>query len=241
MAGRPADITEAEILRFVRGLPRRYLSMFDYGHVRLARDIKPDEIHASLEQKGGTWELTVVTLDTPFLFSNIAGVLSYFGMDILRGHAMTTPDGLVLDLFQFADTEGFLLHNSEANRVIIERLQSVVAGAEDITKLLRGKEQSVLYRRSTHVSPVVYFDNEHSQKFSVLEILADDALGLLYRISRVISKHGCDLDLVLVSTEGRKAIDVFHITRSGRKLSDFEQRELSTHLHRMLEGKYEAG
>jgi [protein-PII] uridylyltransferase len=86
----------------------------------------------------------------------------------------------------------------------------------------------------------VYFDNEHSQKFSVLEILADDALGLLYRISRVISKHGCDLDLVLVSTEGRKAIDVFHITRDGRKLSDPEQAELSSHLHRMLEGTYEA-
>ena len=159
MAGRPADISEAEILRLVRGLPRRYLSMFDYGHVRLARDMQPDQIHASLEQKRDAWELTVVTLDKPFLFSNIAGVLSYFGMDILRAHAMTTPDGLVLDLFHFADAEGFLQHNSGATGLIIQRLQRVVAGAEDITKLLRGKERSVLYRRSTHVTPVVYFDN----------------------------------------------------------------------------------
>jgi [protein-PII] uridylyltransferase len=147
LAGRPADITETEIVRFVRGLPRRYLSIFDYGHVRLARDIQPDQIHASLERKGDTWDLTVVTLDKPFLFSNISGVLSSFGMDILRGHAMTTPDGLVLDLFQFTDTEGFLQHNAGATQTIIERLQRVVAGAEDITSLLYGKERSVLYRR----------------------------------------------------------------------------------------------
>ena len=65
------------------------------------------------------------------------------------------------------------------------------------------------------MAPVVHFDNEHSQRYTVLEIVADDALGLLYRISRVISRHGCDVDLVLISTEGDTAIDVFHITKAG--------------------------
>ena len=44
----------------------------------------------------------------------------------------------------------------------------------------------------------------------------------------------------LVSTEGHKAIDVFHITKSGRKLSEADQSELSADLHRMLEGTDEA-
>ena len=57
--------------------------------------------------------------------------------------------------------------------------------------------------------------------------MADDALGLLYRISRVMSQHGCDVDLVLISTEGHKAIDVFHITKAGAKLSDAEQDTLA--------------
>ena len=48
----------------------------------------------------------------------------------------------------------------------------------------------------------MHFDNEHSRKFTVLEILADDAPGLLYRISRVISGQGCDVELVLIATEG---------------------------------------
>ena len=54
----------------------------------------------------------MVTLDKPFLFSNICGTLSSFGMDIARGHAMTNPNGLVLDVFQFTDQERFLELNT---------------------------------------------------------------------------------------------------------------------------------
>ena len=102
----------AGAVAFLEGLPRRYLALFGlatiYRHVRLARDIQPRRGHASLEKHDDIWELTVATLDKPFLFSNISGVLSYFGMDIHRGQAMTTPAGLVLDVFEFSDEEEFL-------------------------------------------------------------------------------------------------------------------------------------
>ena len=53
-------------------------------------------------------------MDKPFLFSNISGVLSSFGMDILRGYAFTKPNGLVVDMFQFTDDERFLELNADA-------------------------------------------------------------------------------------------------------------------------------
>ena len=93
----PADISEAELARFLAGLPRRYLTLFEpatiYEHVRLWRDIKDDDVHFFLKQRDDVWELTVVTLDKPFLFSNICGVLAYFGMNILRGYALTSLSG----------------------------------------------------------------------------------------------------------------------------------------------------
>ena len=55
--------------------------------------------------------------------------LSYFGMDIHRGQAMTTPEGLVLDVFQFADEGGFLRLNADAPAEISRMLESVVAGS----------------------------------------------------------------------------------------------------------------
>ena len=239
LAGRPNDISEPELLEFVGGLPQRYLSMFDYRHIRLARHIQPDHVHSVLEQKNEVWELTVVALDKPFLFSNISGVLSYFGMDILRGQAMTTPAGLVLDVFQFTDREGFLQHNRDAASEMSRVLEDVVGGSADLTTLLRGKQRSLVYRRPRQTAPVVHFDSEHSRKYTVLELIADDVPGLLYRVSRAISQHGCDVDLVLISTEGHRAIDVFHVTRGKVKLSAAEQRDLKQGLEAVLEEGYE--
>ncbi len=238
-ANRPPDIPEADMARFLEGLPRRYLILFSqdaiYRHVRLSRDIKPNEAHFFLEKKAEAWELTVVSLDKPFLFSNICGVLAYYGMDILRGHALTSPAGLALDVFQFADTDGFFERNSEGPKEFDRRLREVVSGVTDVTALLKSKESSVLTRRAlVRRTPVVHVDTGHSQRYTVLELVADDAPGLLHRVSRVISDRGVDVDLVLISTEGQKAIDVFHITRGGLKLSEDDEALLKADLERML-------
>ena len=242
VAGRPDDVTDAEITRFAEGLPRRYLQLFPhhaiYRHVRLSRDIRPDDVHADLERKDSLWELTVVTLDKPFLFSNICGALSSFGMDIARGHAMTNPNGLVLDVFQFTDQERFLELNPTGKDRFLAVLGAVISGGTDITEPLRAREQSVLHRRRagvTPVPPVIHADNQSSRRYTILDIVADNALGLLHRVSRVISRHGCDVDLVLISTEGQRAIDVFHITQAGAKLTDTAIAELTADFHRMLE------
>ena len=244
MAERPVDISELELARFLRGLPRRYLSVFGlstiYQHVRLARGLLPGEVHASLEKRDDIWELTVAALDKPYLFSNIAGVLSHFGMNIHRGQAMTTPDHLVLDIFEFSDDEGFLRQNAGAREEISRVLKGAVAGTVDVAALLKGRRQSLLHRRRRAVGTTVNLDSEHSQKYTVLEIVTDDAPGLLHRISRVVSEHGCDVDLVLIATEGHKAVDVLHVTNAGRKLDAGDQALLKRELERTLEGQYEA-
>jgi [protein-PII] uridylyltransferase len=239
-ASRPDDISESEMASFLEGLPRRYLLLFPpeaiYQHVQLSLDMVADDAHFLLEKKAEAWELTVVSYDKPFLFSNICGVLSYFGMDILRGHALTSLSGTALDVFQFADPEGFFERNSEGREDFDRRLNDVVNGRVDVTTLLRSKERSVLYRRAPlRRQPTVYFDNAHSQRYTVLELVAEDAPGLLYRVSRIISEHGIDVDLVLISTEGQKAIDVFHITRGGGKLTEDAEASLKADLLRMLQ------
>src|SRR4051812_8898977 len=235
---RPEDLSEGEITRFLEGLPQRYLQLFSreaiYTHVRLARDIKPDEVHLSLQPVDGIWTLAVVPLDKPFLFSNICGVLSSFGMNILRGHALTNPNGLVLDVFQFTDDERFLELNSKGPSQVLHVLEDVVSGRADVTARLRGRERSVL-QGVARFAPVVRSDNTASARYTILDIVASNMLGLLYRISRVISQHGCEVDLVLIATEGEKAIDVFHITKSGVKLTEPEQQALTSDLQRTLE------
>jgi hypothetical protein len=100
MAERPSDISELELTRFLKGLPRRYLSVFGlatiYQHVRLARGLLPGELHASLERRDNIWELTVAALDKPF--SNIAGCSSTRWTSIAAGDDDAST---VLDISSF--------------------------------------------------------------------------------------------------------------------------------------------
>jgi [protein-PII] uridylyltransferase len=235
---RPPDVEESELLAFLEGLPRRYLARVDsrhlFQHVRLARGLQEDDLRLFLEAKDGLWEVTVVARDRPGLFANICGAFASAGLDIVRGNAMTTASGVVLDRFEVADLEGLLREQAGAAS-LHALLDDVVTGRQDVTALLRRKETGPLHRRPPQrVRPVVHVDNEHSQSYTVLEIIAEDAMGLLHRISRTISSHGCDVDLVLIATEGHKAIDVFHVTKDGAKLTKAIQRTVAEDLERAL-------
>ena len=236
---RPPDVPQEDLDRFVEGLPQRYLRIVDrprvYEHVRLARGLQPEEVRSLLEQKDAAWELSTIALDQPGLFANVCGVLSYFGMDILRGQAMTNRHGVVLDIFQFADEEGYLRLNRMARDELTALLEDVVAGRVDIADKLRGRWGSrPAGGPPQRTPPSVRFNNHYSRRFTVLEVVAANAWGLLYRLSRALSTHGCDIDLVLISTEGALAIDVFHITKDRAKLPDAEQQTLKDELQRTL-------
>jgi [protein-PII] uridylyltransferase len=228
---RPADISEAELTTFLEGLPQRYLTLFDpasiYQHVRLWRNIGPDDVHAFVARKGDAWELAVVTLDKPFLFTNICGALASLGLDILRGQALTSRSGLVLDVFQFVD---YVRPVNQAE--LTGLLSDVVAGKVDIAERL-GEPQTAA-GQAPPALPRLYFDNDSSSRYTVLELVADDVPRLLQRVSRALSTFGCEVDLVLISTEGEQAIDVFHIRKNGAKLSEPDQLVLTQSLERAI-------
>ena len=237
--GRPADLDASDIEAFLEGLPRRYLQLFSrdavYRHIRHARDLRPGAIEAWIERQGVGWELTVLTRDQPFLFSNISGVLSSFGADILRGYAFTKSDGLVVDMFHFIDQERFLELNESGDGQLLSVLENVVSGRVDLAERLRRREEGAFRQRMPGTPPVVRCDNESSRRYTIVEIFADNEIGLLYRMSRAMSESGCDVDLVLIATEGRRAIDVFHLTRNGTKLSPPQHSELIANLQGVLE------
>jgi [protein-PII] uridylyltransferase len=120
---------------------------------------------------------------------------------------------------------------------LLKTMSDVVLGRADIAVRLRGREQGAFRRNLPGFAPVVHCDNESSRRYTILEIIAENCLGLLYRVSRAMSESGCDVDLVLIATEGRRAIDVFHLTKNGAKLSPQTQLELTGNLQRVLEGR----
>ena len=243
IAGRPADVTEAEITRFAEGLPRRYLQLFPhdaiYRHVRLSRDIRPDDVHANLERKA-----SLVGADRRHAGQAVP-VLEYLRRAVVvrHGHHARARDDQP--------------ERPRARRVSVHRPGALPRaqrdGARDVPRrprqrhLRRDRRHRAAAARASRASctaaapasrrrrSAIHADNHSSRRYTILDIVANNALGLLHRVSRVISRHGCDVDLVLISTEGQKAIDVFHITKAGAKLTDPAIADLTADFHRMLE------
>jgi [protein-PII] uridylyltransferase len=71
------------------------------------------------------------------------------------------------------------------------------------------------------------FDNDASPSATLIQLVTQDRPGLLYDVAALISKQGCSIEVVLVDTEARKAIDVFYVKKGGHKLSDANARELT--------------
>ena len=107
--------------------------------------------------------------------------------------------------------------------------------------MLKGRDAAAMAQLGKiRVRSLVHFDHHYSDRYTVLEIGGANQWGLLYRISRVISEHGYDIDLVLISTEGDRAIDVFHLTRNGAKLSPDMEQDLRADLEQAVGAADEA-
>src|SRR4030095_7323827 len=114
-------------------------------------------------------------------------------------------------------------------------LNDVIAGSVELNTLLKRKFTSVVFQqRKNRVSTTVHFDDEFSRRCTILEILTQDAFGLLYRIASVISSHGCNIEVALITTEGQRAIDVFYLTRGGEKLTPDLERKVEHDLTQAL-------
>ena len=74
------------------------------------------------------------------------------------------------------------------------------------------------------------FDSNACDSATLIEIIAQDRPGLLYDLSSAISTAGCNIEVVLIDTEGHKAIDVFYVATNGGKLSSNTQGRLNERL-----------
>lgn len=235
----PAHISVDRFESFIDGFPRRYLKSNSKAriikHFTMSERLRNRDIELLLSQHGELYELCILTADKPFLFSEITGTLSYFGANIIKGDAFSNSKGIVLDLFQFSDERKAFKHKSEVER-FKGLLTQVIRGEKDISELLRNKENSVLFqKRSLSIPTVIHFDNDYSKKYTILEIVSQDRVGLLFKISRAISEHRCNIDVALISTEGNKAIDVFYLLKRGEKIDLETRSKLTESLAKALE------
>jgi len=166
----------------------------------------------------------------------IAGSFSAAGLAILSSRVFTRTDGIALDTFCVVDARTGSLANAEQHDVFEKVL----------TKALEGKDVDfqALITRQKIVRPVyqaysgeqmptrIQFDNDSSDRRTVIEVETEDRLGLLYTISQAFTEVELDISTAKISTEKGAAIDTFYVRDAdGGKVVEIErQKQIERHL-----------
>jgi len=74
-------------------------------------------------------------------------------------------------------------------------------------KEANGIKQKVIPR----VSGKVKINNQDSDFYTIVEIVGEDRLGILYDITQALTDHGCDIHFARISTLGNRIVDVFYV------------------------------
>jgi [protein-PII] uridylyltransferase len=223
----PAGRQRKKALRHLDMLPGRYLLTMSPSrvktHLELVDRLDGAQGMVAARKRKHSLEITFCTQDKPYRLSQLCGVLAMNDLNILYAHAFTRTDGKVIDVFYVEDLIDGIALSDEKVESVRRDLISVLQGREDIRA--RVEAHVAKWRRMRDASipvPVkVEFENDLSGDFTIIDITAPDAPGLLFKITRALSREGLVIHRARISTEANRAIDAFDVrTKSGEKVTN---------------------
>lgn len=169
-------------------------------------------------------EMTICTYDSPYRLSEICGVLATYDINIFSAQAYTRSDGIVIDIFQITGPDGSPDLAPELQQKIQDTLTAVAQGDIHVRDLF-AKYQQRWSRRRKPAIPIpteIAFENGVSGRYTVIDIAAQDATGLLYTITRTLSDLGLDIYTARIGTQADRAVDAFYVRKNSGKITDKE-------------------
>jgi [protein-PII] uridylyltransferase len=180
---------------------------------------------ASEDEMKDCWEISILAKDRPGIFSDLAGVFALNNISIFSAEVYTWRDGTAVDIFKVT---------KPLDAVDPERTWKKVK--DDLDRTFTGKlyleyrlekkaAPSIISKTSPPSHPArIVFDNESSDFFTLIEVFADDRVGLLYIITRCLFELRIDIRIAKIATKGDQIADIFYVRDLlGQKLEDPDQ------------------
>jgi [protein-PII] uridylyltransferase len=226
-------ISDSEIEQFFGMMPHRYFTAHKprqiarHAQVVLAVDQQSGFSTAVREMRGGFSEFILCTTDRHALYANVAGTLAAHDINILGSHVYTGRSGLALEVYRVATPRGGETAREQTWADFHESLAALLSENIDVDALLRRRGRPVGVTRSPMKAPgSATITNDDSDFYTIADIAANDRLGLLHDLTRVIAEHALEIYISKAATALDQVTDTFYLKdRNGKKITDVEELE----------------
>jgi [protein-PII] uridylyltransferase len=194
------------------------LNLVQYGASHEDKDNL--SVHCEVYPARGATLVTVIAADHPGLFYRIAGGIHLAGANIIDARIHTTRSGWAVDNFLVQDPHGRpFSEDSQLKRIEIAIADALANRTALVPELARRPLQHSR-ARAFDVQPAVTFDNQASNRFTVIEVGARDRPALLNRLARALFENRLVVNSAHVTSYGERAADTFYVTDlTGGKIS----------------------
>jgi [protein-PII] uridylyltransferase len=160
----------------------------------------------------GVTELTVLAPDHPWLLSIIAGACAVAGANIVDAQIFTTTDGRALDTISIS--REFELDADEARRAarVTDSIEKALRGDLKLPEVVAKRETARARLKAFALLPEVNINNGWSNRYTMVEVTGLDRPGLLFELTRTLSKLSLNIGSAHVATFGERVVDVFYVT-----------------------------
>ncbi len=218
---RPTGIPEKAVARFWQDLDEDYFLPYDVESLAWHAQVLAEVPAAKLPvvatrytpELGGS-EFLIYTPDRDDLFVIMTAGFDRFNLSIMDARIHTLRNGFALDTFVVLDHTGQPVSDARA----LSQLQKAMRDQLLHPQPGREIQAAGLQRRLKHfpIATRVAFSPSPKGQLTIMEVTAQDRLGLLYQVALAL-KH-CRVNLVAakVATYGERAEDIFFINSRDR-------------------------
>ncbi len=169
----------------------------------------------------GATEIAILTPDHPRLLSIMAGACSAVGANIVDAQIYTTTDGRALDAIIISRAFNNDADEMRRGERIATLIEKALTGEVRLPEAVARRRKATPRRDAFSVEPQVNIENELSDRFSVIEVVCRDRVGLLYSLAGTLSDLSLDIASAHIATFGERVVDTFYVTDlAGRKIAD---------------------
>ena len=177
-------------------------------------------------------EIEIVAKDQTGLLSAVAGLMTISRFNVRSAKTRTINEIAVMRWIVELDANAQM----PSAEKLTDQLKKALSGELDLGRKIEERIEN--YRRYPGIPtppPVVFAANDLATNATIIEVRMHDRPGILFNVTRAISRFGVDIKSAIVSTLGAEAFDTLYVTDlDGQPLTGERAQLLATKVENIL-------